>query len=84
MWNRDANKAYRFIHKEEETEDEIIDQDYDDFYKEEHANWLGIDTKTKTKTKTKSSSSDDHTEPYRTTSYMMPRLLTDKAMYLWM
>ena len=79
MWNRDANKAYRFIHKEEETEDEIIDQDYDDFYKEEHANWLGIDTKTKTKTK--SSSSDDHTEPYRTTSYMMPRLLTDKAMY---
>ena len=78
MWNRDANKAYRFIHKEEETEDEIIDQDYDDFYKEEQANWLGIDTKTK------SSSSDDHTEPYRTTSYMMPRLLTDKAMYLWM
>ena len=74
MWNREANKAYRFIHKEEETEDEAIDQDYDDFYKEDHTNWLGIDSKSKT------SSSTNSTEAYQTATHMMPRLLTDKAM----
>ena len=73
MWNRDANKAYRFIHREGETEEEAINKDYDDFYRDEQMGLFGTDRKM--------IPSNDDVEPYETTRYMMPRLLTEKAMY---
>ena len=73
VWNKDANKAYRFIHREGETEEEAIDQDYDDFYKEEEAGLFGVDKQIV--------DDDDDSETYQTATHMMPRLLTDKAMF---
>ena len=72
IWNKDANKAYRFIHREGETEEEAIDQDYDDFYKDEEAGLFGVD---------KRIVEDEDDEAYQTATCMMPRLLTDKAMF---
>ena len=73
MWNKDANKAYRFIHREGETEEEAIDQDYDDFYKDEDAGLFGVD-------KRMPAVACESDEVYQTATHMMPRLLTDKAM----
>lgn len=74
MWNKDANKAYRFIHREGETEEEAIDQDYDDFYKDEDAGLFGVDKRVP-------AVACESDEAYQTATHMMPRLLTDKAMY---
>ena len=65
IWNRDTNRAYRFIHKENESDVEMIDQEYDDFYKDES---------------TLFKQDLEDTDSYQTTYYMIPRLLTDKAV----
>lgn len=72
MWNRNANKLYRFVRKENESEEEALNRDYDDYYKdEEEGNVFDLSRK-------REEEEDD--EPYQTAYYMMPRLLTDKAM----
>ena len=73
VWNKDVNKAYRFIHREGETEEEAIDQDYDDFYKDEETGLFGVDKQIV--------EDDDDDDAYQTATCMMPRLLTDKAMF---
>ena len=65
IWNRDTNRVYRFIHKENESDAEMIDQEYDDFYKDES---------------TLFKQDLEDTDSYQTTYYMIPRLLTDKAV----
>lgn len=72
IWNRNANKFARFCHKENETDNEKVSRDYDDFFKDdEEGNVFDLSRRPV---------EEEEDEPYHTATYMMPRLLTDKAM----